>query len=200
MTTLWGGLTFAGSIQWLHVEDINALHLSQDFETLESGRLLEIGGDGPWRSTGANEIFFGLDFCILLSRQLLHSHCTPRVLTIHSKRKLNGSMKRAFKLLDLSGRCSWRSFGGISWCSRVSTEGASFSGGMLIKVGELVRRTKDVVKLRLMTGFTAARRAAATAERWRNMAASIGVGVGGGGRLWSQSYDDFLSLPRASAV
>jgi hypothetical protein len=36
-----------------------------------------------------------------------------------------------------------------------------------------ILRTKEVVKLRLIMGLTAARRAAAIAERWRNMAASI---------------------------
>ncbi len=39
--------------------------------------------------------------------------------------------------------------------------------------GKGIRRTKELVKLRLMTGDTAARRAAAKAERWRNMVGSI---------------------------
>ena len=38
---------------------------------------------------------------------------------------------------------------------------------------EVLLRTKELVKLRLTMGLTAARRAAANAERWRNMAASI---------------------------
>lgn len=38
-----------------------------------------------------------------------------------------------------------------------------------------VRRTKELVKLRLMAGDTATRRAAAKAERWRNMVGSIDV-------------------------
>lgn len=37
----------------------------------------------------------------------------------------------------------------------------------------VVRRTNEVVKLRLTMGLTAARRAAAIAERWMNMASSI---------------------------
>lgn len=37
------------------------------------------------------------------------------------------------------------------------------------------RETKEEVKVRLTTGLTAALRAAATAERWRNMVPSIGV-------------------------
>jgi len=40
-----------------------------------------------------------------------------------------------------------------------------------------IRRTKELVKLRLMMGDTAARRAAAMAERWRNMVGSIDVVV-----------------------
>ena len=40
---------------------------------------------------------------------------------------------------------------------------------------KLVLRTKEVVKLRLTMGLTAARRAAAIAERWRNMVLSIGL-------------------------
>ena len=32
--------------QGLHVEDVDALHFAEDFETLETGRLFEIGGDG----------------------------------------------------------------------------------------------------------------------------------------------------------
>lgn len=40
---------------------------------------------------------------------------------------------------------------------------------------EVIRRTRDVAKLRLTTGETAARRAAAMAERWRNMVWSNGV-------------------------
>jgi len=38
---------------------------------------------------------------------------------------------------------------------------------------EVLLRTKELVKLRFTTGLTATRRAAANAERWRNMAASI---------------------------
>jgi hypothetical protein len=50
-------------------------------------------------------------------------------------------------------------------CTRTSWE---------LWVGEDVRRTTELAKLRLMMGETAARRAAAMAERWRNMAAAMG--------------------------
>jgi len=38
-------------LKWSHVEDINALHLSEDFETLETSGLFEIGGDSTWFGT-----------------------------------------------------------------------------------------------------------------------------------------------------
>jgi hypothetical protein len=53
--------TFAGRIQWPHVEDINALHLSQDLQSLETGGLLEVGGDGTRRGSGADEVLGFLD-------------------------------------------------------------------------------------------------------------------------------------------
>ena len=43
----------------------------------------------------------------------------------------------------------------------------------------VVLRTNDVVKLRLTSGLATARRAAVTAVRWRNMAASIELNVEG---------------------
>ena len=49
----------------------------------------------------------------------------------------------------------------------------SVSGKLFEGAGELVLRANEVVKLRCTMGRTAARRAAANAERWRNMADSI---------------------------
>jgi hypothetical protein len=46
-----------------HVEDIDALHLSENFETLHTGGLLEIRGDGTGRGTGSDEVIDGLDVC-----------------------------------------------------------------------------------------------------------------------------------------
>lgn len=46
-----------------HIEDINALHLSEDFETLHTGGLLEIGGDSTGGGTGSDEVIDGLDIC-----------------------------------------------------------------------------------------------------------------------------------------
>lgn len=44
-----------------------------------------------------------------------------------------------------------------------------------LRAGEVVRRTKELVKLRLIIGDTAARRAAARAGRERNMVAQLKV-------------------------
>ena len=48
-------------VQRAHVEDVHALHLSENLETLETGSLLEIGGDGAGSSAGTEEIFIALD-------------------------------------------------------------------------------------------------------------------------------------------
>ena len=56
--------TFAGGIQRLHVEDVDALHLTQDLQSLETSRLLEIRGYGAGRGSGAEEIVRLLDLCL----------------------------------------------------------------------------------------------------------------------------------------
>lgn len=42
--------------QRLHVEDVDTLHLSQDLETLKTGGLLEVGGDGADGGTFGLEV------------------------------------------------------------------------------------------------------------------------------------------------
>lgn len=46
-----------------HVEDVDALHLAQDFEALETGGLLEVGGDGAGFAAFGHEVGFRVDFC-----------------------------------------------------------------------------------------------------------------------------------------
>jgi hypothetical protein len=53
--------TLAGGIKGTHVEDVNALHLSDEFQTLETGGLLEIGGDCTGLSTRGEEVVLDLD-------------------------------------------------------------------------------------------------------------------------------------------
>lgn len=47
--------------QWLHVEDINALHLSENFKTLETSGLLQIGCDSTRLCALGKEVGVGLD-------------------------------------------------------------------------------------------------------------------------------------------
>ncbi len=54
--------SLAAGVEGAHVEDVDALHLSEDFETLETGGLLKIGRDGAGLSTRAEEIILRLDF------------------------------------------------------------------------------------------------------------------------------------------
>jgi hypothetical protein len=53
--------TFPRSIERPHIEDINTFHLSKNFETFETGGLLEIGRDRSCLSAGTIEVFEGLD-------------------------------------------------------------------------------------------------------------------------------------------
>lgn len=55
--------TEARGIQRPHVEDINALHLAENFETLETGGLLEVGGNSAGGGTGAPQVINVLDLC-----------------------------------------------------------------------------------------------------------------------------------------
>lgn len=57
--------TLAGSIKRLHVKHVNAPHLSEQFQTLETGSLLEIAGDLARLATGGQEVIFGLYLCIV---------------------------------------------------------------------------------------------------------------------------------------
>jgi hypothetical protein len=61
-------VTSAVRRQWSHVEDVDSLHLSEDFETFETGGLLEIRGDGTGFGSRGNQIFHGLDLCALYVR------------------------------------------------------------------------------------------------------------------------------------
>ena len=51
-------------VEGLHVENIDALHLTENLETLETGGLLEIGGDGAGLSAGTEEVLIALDLYI----------------------------------------------------------------------------------------------------------------------------------------
>lgn len=52
--------SLAAGVEGSHVENVNALHLSEDFQTLKTGGLLEIGRDGARLATGSDEVVLGL--------------------------------------------------------------------------------------------------------------------------------------------
>jgi hypothetical protein len=54
----------AGGIKRAHVEDVDTLHLTENLQTLETGGLLEIGGDGTGGGTRTEKILLSLDLCM----------------------------------------------------------------------------------------------------------------------------------------
>lgn len=53
----------AAGIEGAHVENVDTLHLSEDFETLETSRLLEVGRDGAGLGTRSQQVVLSLDLC-----------------------------------------------------------------------------------------------------------------------------------------
>jgi len=64
---------FARGIQWLHVEDINALHLSQNLQSLQPSRLLEIRWHGADCCSRTDEVFLRLDLVKFLDLDLVRT-------------------------------------------------------------------------------------------------------------------------------
>lgn len=56
-----GRHTLAGGIERAHVEDVNSLHLSDKFQTLETSGLVEIGRNGTGLGTRSEKIILDLD-------------------------------------------------------------------------------------------------------------------------------------------
>lgn len=48
--------TETAGVQWPHVEDIDALHLSEDFQTLQTGGLFGVGRNGTGLRTGGKQV------------------------------------------------------------------------------------------------------------------------------------------------
>jgi hypothetical protein len=53
--------TETAGVQWPHVEDVDALHLSEDFETLKTGGLFGIGRHGTGLRTRGKKVGHALD-------------------------------------------------------------------------------------------------------------------------------------------
>jgi hypothetical protein len=119
--------TFAGRVQWPHVEDINALHLSQDLQPLETGGLLEVGGDGTRWSSGADEVLGLLD--LYYAQQIsLHSH-TGADLYISTAPSIFLILAPVGFVLGVDGATSpapssvWWKLSGSAWRGRTAHDG-----------------------------------------------------------------------------
>lgn len=53
--------TFPAGVQRSHVEQLNTLHLGQNLQTLQTSRLLQIGGDGARLGAGTEQVISGAD-------------------------------------------------------------------------------------------------------------------------------------------
>ena len=96
--------TLPAGIQRPHVEDIDTLHLSEDFQTLKTGRLLKIGWDGTLLTTWGQKVLLVGDFCAIVSVAVV-SHSGPN----RSRHGLYGPSNGFMSLLD------WPGFGLASW-------------------------------------------------------------------------------------
>lgn len=55
--------TLPASIERSHVENVHALHLAENFQTLETGGLLKIGRDGTGLAALRHKVVLGGDLC-----------------------------------------------------------------------------------------------------------------------------------------
>jgi hypothetical protein len=147
-----------------HVEDINPLHLSQNFQTFQTGGLLEVGRDGTTGSSGRKQIGLGFDLfaqSVLFRRSRTDSSSSP------SKGMILPSFSPGFSsYLDApvrhessqpaSGTAARRSFG---------------------KMRVDIRRAVNVAKVRgaARTAWKGTRRTSEKAVRATDMTGELGV-------------------------
>jgi len=58
--------SFSTGVQWSHVEHVNSLHLSENLESLKTGGLFEVGGNGTGLTSRWEKVLFALDLVKLL--------------------------------------------------------------------------------------------------------------------------------------
>jgi hypothetical protein len=107
--------TLPAGIKRAHIEDIHALHLSKNFQTLETSGLLEIGRHGTGLSTLGDKVSLGSDLCgskvlaeSILSRRLEpHPESTAgRLATFNGAATASGRNERA--AYGRKASCAWR--------------------------------------------------------------------------------------------
>ena len=67
----------AAGVERAHVENVNTIHLSENLETLETGSLLQIGGDSARGGAGTEKVFVALYLCSM-PRQSIPSPSTTQ--------------------------------------------------------------------------------------------------------------------------
>jgi hypothetical protein len=187
--------TETAGVQWPHIEDVDTLHLSENFETLKTGRLLGIRGNGTGLGTGWEKVGLGLDLCDrdLLANDVGRDSCSrlrfgnTEILAVGAGRtvELLEPFKNAGRIGLVTGLLVRGGLLVHVACERVN--GASYDGSW-----SDLRRTKEVVKVRWARTRGATRLAAATAERCRNMARAIEVEWRLGGGWWAWWCVDVL--------
>lgn len=144
--------TLAGGVQRLHVEDINALNLAENLQTLETGGLLEIGRDGTGGGTRGKKVGLRLDLCVRRRGPISLGALTRLIARGATNPRTSSSACHP-------GEC-WH---------RLEKVRISNCGGGARLLARSLRRTIEEVKVRATAGRMTARLATAKAERWRNM-------------------------------
>lgn len=72
--------TLAGGIKGTHVEDVDTLHLSDELQTLETGGLVDIGGNGTGLGTWSKEVLLALD--LYISTRKIGQHCVLYIFLV----------------------------------------------------------------------------------------------------------------------
>lgn len=168
-------------IERAHVEDVDALHLSQNLQTLQTSGLLEIRRDASRSGTGCEKILFGFDFCnvifpLVFAAMLLKAavwragsrgwSIGPRGARTAECLHLLANAGMGLDLVRIS--CRSRDKSQLQFLT-VSGRHDTCSRGPL----GVSRRITEAVKLRRTMGETVTRRAAARAVRDKNIVDAI---------------------------
>jgi hypothetical protein len=113
--TQWCKRTLPAGIKRAHVEDIHALHLSKNFQTLKTGGLLEIGRHGTRLGTFGQKIGLGSDLYRTRGVSRVYLVASPKAMSRVDDQ--SASFKATAPALGMSeeaayGRkasCAWRS-------------------------------------------------------------------------------------------
>lgn len=122
-------ITKTARIQRPHVKDIHTLHLAENFQTLQTRGLLEIGGDGTAWGARWDEVVFGLDACEdSPQRSAIEASPGPR-LHILTVQRLQQLAFLANSWISLLLACIFPSVSSAMFLFRETLDGRTSSGG-----------------------------------------------------------------------